>query len=164
MHDPIKKSSLVLFRKPHCKTNSAQGKRTKVLQNNVALCGQLYVSMQNRDSDFAGSLKESTREKRGKGLRMKVSGETKLPRNWVDFLRNSANKKELFALLTSKVEEFIWPSDKDVYVTSGQALSSFGCNSPMNSCNHEEADNKVAVHVLHALQQGLKIVQVRTVG
>jgi len=41
-------------------TNSAQGKRTKVLQNNVALCGQLYVSMQNRDSDFAGSLKEST--------------------------------------------------------------------------------------------------------
>jgi len=45
----------------------------------------------------------------------------------VDFLRNSANKKELFALLTSKVEEFIWPSDKDVYVTSGQAVPLFGC-------------------------------------
>ena len=55
IHDPIKKSSLVLFRKPHCKT--------KVLQNNVALCGQLHVSMQNRDSDFAGSLKESTRQR-----------------------------------------------------------------------------------------------------
>jgi len=72
IHDPIKKNSVVLFRKPHCKTNSTQGKRIKVLQNNVALCGQLYVSMQNRDSDFAGSLKESTREKRGKGMRMKV--------------------------------------------------------------------------------------------
>jgi len=33
----------------------------------------------------------------------------------------------------------------------------------MNSCNHEEADTRVAVHVLHALQQGLKTVQVRTV-
>jgi len=93
---------------------------------------------------------------------MKASGETKLPRNWVDFLRNSANK-ELFALLTSKVEEFIWPSDKDVYVTSGQAVSSFGWSSPVNSCNHEEADTRVPVHVVHALQQGLKTVQVRTV-
>ena len=64
---------------------------------------------------------------------MKVSGETKLPRNWMDFLRNSANKKELFALLTSKVEEFIWPSDKDVYVTSGQAVSSFGCSSSITA-------------------------------
>ena len=119
--------------------------------------------MQNRDSDFAGSLKESTREKRGKGVCMKVSGETTLPRNWMDFLRNSANKKELFALLTSKVEEFIWPSDKNVYVTSGQAVSSFGCSSPMNSCNHGEADTRVEVRVVHALQQGLKTVQVRTI-
>ena len=35
---------------------------------------------------------------------MKLSGETKLPCNWIDFLRDSANKKELFDLLTSKVE------------------------------------------------------------
>jgi len=51
----------------------------------------------------------------------------------MDFLRDSANNKELFGLLTSKVEEFIWPSDKDVYVTSGQATSSFGCSSPMTA-------------------------------
>ena len=113
--------------------------------------------MQNRDADFADILKESTREQTGKGVRMKVSGETKLPRNWMDSLHDSANKKELFALLTSKVDEFIWPSDKDVHVTSGQAVSSFGCSSPMNSCNHEEADTRVAVHVLHALQQGLRL-------
>jgi len=53
---------------------------------------------------------------------MKVPCETKLPRNWMDSLRDSANK-ELFVLLTSKVEEFIWPSDKDVHMTSGQAVS-----------------------------------------
>jgi len=204
IHDPIKKNSLAPFRKPHCKTNSTQGKEIKVLQNNVALFGQLYISMHNRDADLdeffaheiqsfppslsdfgklhlprmkpdllqcfkvnkeveppafcdctvldgavivhclpvigvttfqqyadevfipylkkqlqssrrldvvwdtyiADSLKESTRENRGKGVRMKVPGETKLPRNWMDFLCDSSNKKELFALLTSKVEEF----------------------------------------------------------
>jgi len=52
IHDPIKKNSLALFRKLHCKTNSTQGKRTKVLQNNVALFGQLYISMHNRDTDL----------------------------------------------------------------------------------------------------------------
>jgi len=52
IHDPIKKNSLALFRKPHCKTNSTQGKRIKVLKNNVALYGQLYISMQNRDADL----------------------------------------------------------------------------------------------------------------
>ena len=43
-----------------------------------------------------GSLKESTRErKRGKGIRRKVSGTTKLPSNFQDFLRDSTNKQEL---------------------------------------------------------------------
>jgi len=96
-------------------------------------------------------------------VRLKVSGETKLPRNWMDFLRGSANKKELFALLTSKAEEFTWPSDKDVYVTSGQAVSSYGCSSPMNSCSHGEADTRVSVHVVHALQLRLMNVQMRTI-
>ena len=72
------------------------------------------------------SLKESTREKRGKGVRRKVSGETKLPGNWMDFLRDSMNKKELFAFLTSKVAQFSWPPDKAVYVTSEQGVVSIG--------------------------------------
>ena len=33
----------------------------------------------------------------------------------------------------------------------------------MPHCNHEEADTRIVVHVLHALQQGLTTVQVRTV-
>ena len=36
----------------------------------------------------------------------KVSGETKLSGNWMDFLCDSMNKRELFAFLTSTVEEF----------------------------------------------------------
>ena len=53
IHDPIKRNSLALFRNPRCKTTSKQGKKIKKLQNNVALFGQLYVSMQTRDSDLA---------------------------------------------------------------------------------------------------------------
>jgi hypothetical protein len=38
------------------------------------------------DSYVPGSLKEATRQKRGKGIRRKVSGGTKLPPKWFDFL------------------------------------------------------------------------------
>ena len=33
----------------------------------------------------------------------------------------------------------------------------------MLACNHEEADTRIVVHVLHALEQGMKSVLVRTV-
>ena len=90
------------------------------------------------DTYIPDSLKESTREKRGQGIRRKVSSQTKLPGNWLDFLRDPLNKEELFTFLTKKIEEFSWPPDKAVYVTSGQAVSSLGSSSTMDSCNHEE--------------------------
>jgi len=218
IHDPIKRNNLALFRKPHSKATSKQGKKIAVLQNNVALFGQLYIAMQSRDGDpiefFAheiqsfppslsefgnlrlpsskadllkclaqpgqpeppktfdckvldgavivhclptscattfddyadkvfipyllqqlqdiprldvvwdtyipDSLKASTRDKRGKGTRRKVAGQTKLPKNWMEFLRDSENKKELFAFLSSKVAHFSWPAEKTVFITSGK--------------------------------------------
>ena len=33
----------------------------------------------------------------------------------------------------------------------------------MPNCNHEEADTRMVIHILHALEQGLKKIQVRTV-
>ena len=68
------------------------------------------------------SLKESTRQKKGKGVRRKVSGETKLPRNWSDFLHDSSNKKELFDFLTYKVANFVFPEGKAVYITSEESV------------------------------------------
>ena len=117
------------------------------------------------DTYIAGSLKECTREKRGKGVRRKVSGQTKIPGNWMDFLRDTKNKKELFAFLTSKVAGIIWPPDKSVYITSGQYVESMNSSRPMLACNHEEADTRIVVHVMHALvvEQGMKSVLVRTV-
>ena len=92
-------------------------------------------------------------------LRRKVSSHAKLPRNWTDFLHDQNNKKEIFALLTSKVIEFVCPPSKVVYVTSGERVISAG--SDMTNCNHEEADTRVVVHILNALEQGTKSVKVR---
>ena len=112
------------------------------------------------DTYIADSLKESTREKRGKGLRR---SQTKLPGNWMDFLRDSTNKKELFAFLTSKIVEFTFPPNKAVYITSGESVVSLGLNSAaMLDCNHEEADTRIVVHLLHALEHGMRTIKVRT--
>ena len=65
------------------------------------------------------SLKESTREKWGKGIRRKVSSQTKVPTNFKDFLRDASNKQELFDFLTSKMSSCDFPTDKIIVVTSG---------------------------------------------
>ena len=71
------------------------------------------------DSYVPDSLKEATRQKRGKTIRRKVSGRTKLPSKWMDFLRDSVNKQELFQFLTSKVAVHNWPEEKIVCITLG---------------------------------------------
>ena len=82
------------------------------------------------DAYVPDSLKKSTRKKRGKGIWRKVSGQTKLPGNWIDFLHDPSNKKELFTFLTSKVYEFTFPPTKAVYVTLGETVVSIGNNNP----------------------------------
>ena len=52
IHQPIKKNSLALFKRPQPKVISKQGKKLKILQTNVALFGQLYISMQSREGDL----------------------------------------------------------------------------------------------------------------
>ena len=49
-----RKNSFARFKRPNSKPTSKQGKKIKLLQNNVALFGQLYISMQNLE----GYLKE----------------------------------------------------------------------------------------------------------
>ena len=115
------------------------------------------------DTYLPDSLKESTREKRGKGVRRKVSGQTKLPVKWMNFLCDSKNKTEFFAFLTDKIAEFTFSSSKLVYVTSGQSVLHRDSANVTSDCNHEEADSRIVVHVLHALQQNMKIIEIRTV-
>ena len=77
------------------------------------------------DRYISGSLKESTREKRGKGIRRKVQGHTKLPTNFSDFLRDTMNKTELFDFLTEKVATYKFSDGKQVYITSGKLVLNY---------------------------------------
>ena len=74
------------------------------------------------DEYRVASLKESAREKRGKGVRIKVAGHVKLPQNWQAFLEDSSNKKELFDFLTKQVET----ADRVFYITQVRCYPSFG--------------------------------------
>ena len=115
------------------------------------------------DSYKTDSLKEATRVKRGKGTRTKVSFQTKLPVNFASFLRDSKNKEELFAFLSGVVATFTFPADKQVYITFGQSVISKGCDEIMDSSDHEEADTRMCLHVLDAVQKGASKIMVSTV-
>ena len=99
------------------------------------------------------TIKGGTREKRGTGIRQRITGNATIPGNWQKFLKNDDNKKELFSyLLSSKITGEHFPDDKDVYITAGDQVNHVGNSPPMDQCNHEEADTRVLVHLLHSLQ------------
>ena len=52
------------------------------------------------DRYLANSIKGSAREKRDVEVRRKVSAQSKISSNWLNFLRDPNNKTELFAFLT----------------------------------------------------------------
>ncbi len=52
IHEPIKRNCLALFKRPYIRAMTKQGKNIKVLQNNVAFFGQLYIAMQSREGDL----------------------------------------------------------------------------------------------------------------
>ena len=115
------------------------------------------------DTYITSSIKESTRDKRGKGIRRKVAGRNKLPGNWPDFLRDPTNKQELFTFLSSKTASTECPAGKQIFITSGITVAGTETNHSMLPCNHEEADTRILIHLLDALEHGSTICLVRTV-
>ena len=115
------------------------------------------------DTYIADSIKESVRERRGKGIRRKVIGKNKVPSNWPDFLRDSTNKQELFNFLSNKVALTECPDGKQIFITSGTAVISRGTSRSMPLCGHEEADTRILFHLQDALATGSTTCLVRTV-
>ena len=109
------------------------------------------------------SIKESTREKRGSGVRRKVCPKTKIPAKWMDFLKDSRNKEELFLYLSQCVSNKDWHEEKQIYITSDTKVINRGSGQAMPECMHEEADTRILVHLQHALQAGFRRIRVRTV-
>ena len=70
------------------------------LQRQLQFCRRIDVVF---DTYIQDSVKESARQKRGQGIRRKVTPGTAIPGDWMKFLRHSRNKMELFSPLADKV-------------------------------------------------------------
>ena len=100
------------------------------------------------DAYLSSSIKESTKKKRGRGIRRRVEGRNKIPSNWPDFLRDSINKQELFTFLSSKIELTDCLEGMQIFATSSTAMIARGTSHLMESCDHEEADTRILIHLL----------------
>ena len=59
------------------------------------------------DQYIQNSLKSQARSNRGKGIRRRVEESANLPQNWSQFLRDDANKTELFLFLVKHIKHLI---------------------------------------------------------
>jgi hypothetical protein len=102
------------------------------------------------------SLKSQTRKKPGTGIRRKIVGSGLAPKSWNNFLRLSEDKTELVSFLAERITS-LHPSELVCVTHCGNVLSNSNINrSGFCSCNHEEADTRICVHVKHTTVHGLK--------
>ena len=102
---------------------------------------------------------------RGRGVRLKVGPKVRLPGNWSEFLRDSANKTELFKYLSGEVLQRFHAAG-DIYITTGDGKTfghvGPGSNEMTTQCHQEEADTRMVLHIVHALNCGASNVLVIT--
>ena len=109
------------------------------------------------DEYKASSLKAGVRNMRGTGTALHISGNTRVPVNWKNFLRVDSNKRELFRFLTASINDLIIPEGKMIISTNGENVI---CVPPtedidqLQPCTHEEADYRMVLHTAHAHQAG----------
>ena len=118
------------------------------------------------DSYRTDSLKASTREQRGKGVRQRVVASAVIPGNWQSFLRVDSNEVELFSYLSTMLAVSFQEEGKELVVTDGEQVICVPQQEDVNSlapCNQEEADTRMMLRVAHAAQHGHHQIQVRTV-
>lgn len=73
--------------------------------------------------------------------------------DWQKLLAQVDNKKKLFSLLSIKMfTDRQLPDNEDVYITAADKVHHDGNSPAMGQCDHKEADARVLVHLLHAVQ------------
>ena len=133
------------------------------------ICAQLEKSSRIDlvwDVYLPASLKASTRQKRGKGIRKRVAPSTVIPKNWKDFLRVDQNKTELFSFLSHKTVRLPLAEGKEMYATDGNGVLCSPAESDLAHlapCSQEEADTRLLLLAADAVQKGCKKVTIRTV-
>ena len=82
--------------------------------------------------------------------------------NWHDFLWDTINKQRTVWISFNK-DGRDKLSCSSANITAGEDIVCIGTEIQMSSCNNEEADTRIVVHVKHALENGSKTVHVYTV-
>lgn len=106
------------------------------------------------------SLKNTTRSHRGCGVRRQVSLNSKLPKNWPEFLRNSSNKEELFAILSRYILAHsnlpvVTNIGSVIHASSNNTQETFLHNMPCHDVK-EEADGRIILHANDMVLHGAK--------
>jgi hypothetical protein len=117
------------------------------------------------DQYISDSLKSTTREKRGKGTRRKVTPGGTLPTNWSQFLRVDDNKTELFHFLSKYIVDALSTEENEVVATLGDHVLSNKIHADLSAlqpCTHEEGDTRMILHAADAAHTADKIL-LRTV-
>ena len=115
------------------------------------------------DTYVENSLNFATRQKRGKGKRLKVSSKVKVPSNWPEFLKVDDNKQEPFNFLSSDlVQANFCENGKQFFITKGENVLHLGIEV-FASCDHEEADTRILYHILDSCKKLKDKIQVKTV-
>ena len=108
------------------------------------------------DNYLANSIKESTRQKRGDGQRVFITGLGQtMPQgvNWQSLLSNNENKTDLIHCFVEYLKQ---PAVRSIFkvpiiITEKDRtwkIDSTGIQE-LQSCNHEEADTRLALHATH---------------
>ena len=102
------------------------------------------------------------RERRGSGTQSKVQANAKVPTKWTDFLFVSENKEELFQFLAREIGKQSFDEDKQVLVTLDSKVLTIN-SPPMAPCSYEEADTRVFIHIIDAVEEGNNVSLIHTV-
>ena len=107
------------------------------------------------------SIKGHTRDE---CVRLKVGPNVRIPGKWSEFLRDSTNKVELFKYLSGEVMQ-PFHSGGDIYTTmsNGTTGGHAGPGEDMATvCNQEEADTRIILHIIHALNCLFSSILIKT--
>ena len=118
------------------------------------------------DRYLPDSLKSSTREKRGRGIRVQVLPSILMPSNFKKFLLVADNKVRLFAFLAGQLAQLHMEGKLIITAIDNTAITSLQIPYPadmITSCNHEEADSCLLLHATHCLATGHERIMVITV-
>ena len=104
----------------------------KQLDNCLDLVWNTYIT---------GSIKTSTREKRGQGIRRKVAGKNEVPTDWKSFLRCEKKQAGIFEFLAKKATAFNLPVQNGVCSMEQKFFPTI-MTEEIALCDHKEADNQ----------------------